>query len=106
MWERSDRMWERELARWDAERRAWDTREAQLLQQVADLQHQLFRLAQLNTQPGLVPPAEAPRAPAQLSAPAPGFQGQSYTAWEEPEQPRSQQTQQPPAVAPKPHAGP
>jgi hypothetical protein len=82
LWERSDRLWERELARWDAERRAWDTREAQLLQQVEELQHQLLRLARAQTAPVYAPLAEARAAPAQLGAPAPAPDRPSSAAWE------------------------
>ncbi len=81
LWERSDRLWERELARWDAERRAWDTREAQLLQQVEELQHQLLRLARAQAAPVYAPLAEPRAAPAQLGAPAPAPDGPSSAAW-------------------------
>ena len=75
-------LWERELARWDSERRAWDAREAQLLQQIADLQHQLLRFAHTQAQPALAQRAEAQRVPAQLAAPAPApvQDGLAYSA--------------------------
>ena len=66
-------LWERELARWDSERRAWDAREAHLLQQIADLQHQLLRFAHTQAQPALAERADAQRVPAQLAAPAPAL---------------------------------
>lgn len=87
LWERSERLWERELARWDSERRAWDAREAQLLQQIADLQHQLLRFAHTQAQPALAQRAEAQRVPGQLAAPAPALvqDGQAYSAQQAPE---------------------
>ena len=87
LWERSERLWERELARWDSERRAWDAREAQLLEQIADLQHQLLRFTHTQAQPALAQRAEAQRVPAQLAAPAPALvqDGQAYSAQQAPE---------------------
>ncbi len=95
-------MWDREVARWDAERRAWDAREAQLLQQIADLQIQLLHLAHLQPQPGFInqSPADAHRAQAQLSAPVPppALEDRSYTAWDSAEARQAQQDHQRPAA--------
>lgn len=87
-------MWEREVARWDAERRAWDAREAQLLQQVEELQHQLLRLTRAQASPVYAPLAEARAAPAQLGAPALAPDRPSNAAWEAVPQATEQQPPQ------------
>lgn len=95
-------MWNRELARWDAERRTWDAREAQLLQQIADLQNQLVRLAHLQPQPGFVnqPPGDTRHAQAQLYAPAPppALEDRRYITCDSTEARQAQQDLQRPAA--------
>ena len=95
-------MWDRELARWDAERRTWDAREAQLLQQIADLQNQLVRLAHFQPQPGFVnqPPGDTRHAQAQLFAPAPppALEDRRYITCDSTEARQAQQDLQRPAA--------